>query len=282
MNAASPLPPILDAAALAALLQEREGPDLHLLDVRWSLDGSKGVHTYREGHLPGAVYLDLPTELSDPTRVGRGRHPLPTPEGFAATLRRAGVTTGSRVVAYDDTSGTAAARLVWMLRVIGHDAALLDGGLAAWEGELSTEDPAVAEGDVPARPWPDTRIASVEEVAAGTAQVVDARAAERYRGDVEPLDPRAGHVPGALNLPFAGNLGEDGRFLEPAALRQRFADHGLDLEAETVVYCGSGVTAAHEVLAMDHAGIAGVRLFPGSWSQWSAEESRPVATGPRP
>lgn len=276
----SSLPPILDVDALRGLLA---GPDpVHLLDVRWALDGSKGEHTYRDGHLPGAVYIDLPTALAAPATPSGGRHPLPSPEDFAATLRAAGVREGETVIAYDDDNGSQASRLVWMLRAAGHPAALLDGGLAAWDGELSTETPEPAPGDVTARDWPAAALADIEEVAAGDAVVVDARAPERYRGEVESVDPRAGHVPGAINLPFTGNLTAGNRFESPEALRERFAAAGIDADTEVIVYCGSGVTATHDVLALQRAGIEQVRLFPGSWSQWSADASRPVATGEAP
>lgn len=278
------LAPIIDVTELRELRDAAAtgARSLHLLDVRWALDGSKGHHTYRQGHLPGAVYVDLDTELAAPARPDAGRHPLPEPEDFAASLRRVGVTEGSVVVAYDDTGGSQAARLVWMLRALGHDAALLDGGLAAWDGELTRDDVQPAPGDVAARSWPDTAIATADEVASGAGPVIDARAPERYRGEVEPIDPRAGHIPAAVNLPHTGNLGEDGRFLSAEELRHRFEAAGIRADQEALVYCGSGVTAAHDVLALHRAGFTAVRLFPGSWSQWSADESRPVATGPNP
>ncbi|MDN5687819.1 MAG: sulfurtransferase [Brachybacterium sp.] len=279
------LAPIIDVSQLRELLERDPSADegaLHLLDVRWALDGSTGHHTYLAGHLPGAVYVDLDTELAAPARTGAGRHPLPAPEDFAASLRRAGVTAGSRVVAYDDTTGAPAGRLVWMLRALGHDAAVLDGGLTSWDGELATDEVRPTEGDVPARAWPVTEIADADEVASGSSLVIDARAPERYRGDVEPVDPRAGHIPGAVNLPFTGNLGEDGAFLTPEELRGRFEAAGVEPEQEAIVYCGSGVTAAHDVLALQRAGFHRVRLFPGSWSQWSADPARPVATGATP
>ena len=280
----SALPPIIDVAHLQTLLAGAVAGDrpLQLLDVRWALDGSKGHHTYLEGHLPGAVYLDLDTELAAPARPGAGRHPLPAAEDFAAALRRAGVTEASTVVAYDDSNGAPAGRLVWMLRALGHDAAVLSGGLEAWDGPVETEDVRPAAGDVPVRDWPASRIATADEVATGAALVVDARAAERYRGDVEPIDPRAGHIPGAVNLPFSGNLDQDGRFLSPSQLRSRFEAAGVREDHETIVYCGSGVTAAPDLLALESAGFTRVRLFPGSWSQWSAEAIRPVAVGPNP
>lgn len=280
----SALPTIIDVTHLQMLLAGAGAGDrpLQLLDVRWALDGSKGHHTYLEGHLPGAVYVDLDTELAAPARPEAGRHPLPAAADFAAALRRAGVTEASTVVAYDDSNGAPAGRLVWMLRALGHDAAVLSGGLAAWDGPLETTDERPAAGDVPVRDWPASHIATADEVAAGAALVVDARAAERYRGDVEPIDPRAGHIPGAVNLPFAGNLDQDGRFLSPSQLRSRFEAAGVREDRETIVYCGSGVTAAHDLLALESAGFTRVRLFPGSWSQWSAEATRPVAVGPNP
>ena len=274
------LAPIIDLAQLRRLL-DGDRP-VHLLDVRWALDGSKGRHDHLEGHLPGAVYIDLPTELAAPAAPGAGRHPLPDPESFAATLRRAGVRQDGLVIAYDDTDGAPAARLVWMLRAAGHEAAVLDGGLSAWDGPLERTPQQPAQGDVTARPWPSSAIASIDEVADGDALVIDARAPERYRGDVEPMDPRAGHVPGAINLPFSGNLGPEGRFLPAAQLRERFAAAGADPEGEVIVYCGSGITATHDALALQQAGYDRVRLFPGSWSQWSADPDRPVATGPTP
>lgn len=280
----SALPPILDLSQLHELLEQASAGHrpLQLLDVRWALDGSKGHATYLEGHLPGAVYVDLDTELAAPARPEAGRHPLPAPEDFAATLRRVGVTENSTVVAYDDSNGAPAGRLVWMLRALGHDAALLNGGLSAWEGPLETADERPAPGDVPAREWPAERITTADDVAGGQALVIDARAAERYRGEVEPVDPRAGHIPGAVNLPFAGNLDEAGRFLPPAELRHRYEAAGVTADSETIVYCGSGVTATHDLLALEAAGFSRARLFPGSWSQWSAEGTRPVAVGPNP
>ncbi|MDN5898519.1 MAG: sulfurtransferase, partial [Brachybacterium sp.] len=210
------------------------------------------------------------------------RHPLPEPEDFAASLRRAGVGEDSVVVAYDDSNGAPAGRLVWMLRALGYEAAVLSGGLAAWAGELETADVRPEPGDVVARAWPGHRVATADEVADGQSLVVDARAPERYRGEVEPIDPRAGHIPGAVNLPFAGNLDDEGRFMEPQELRRRFEAAGVSVDRETIVYCGSGVTATHDLLALESAGFTRIRLFPGSWSQWSADQARPAAVGPNP
>lgn len=272
--------PIIGVDRLHTLLDSDRPP--RLLDVRWALDGSTGRGTYREGHLPGAVYVDLPTELAGAASQAAGRHPLPDPRHFARTMREAGVGDGDTVVVYDDTDGSPAARLVWMLRAVGVEAALLDGGLSAWDGEISREDPTPEPAEFTARPWRTSAIADIDEVASGRFRVIDARAAERYRGESEPVDPRAGHVPGALNAPFSGNLDDSGRFLRPKKLRRRFQDLGVDRDEDVVVYCGSGVTATHDVLALWRAGYPSVRLFPGSWSQWSADPSRPLATGPEP
>jgi thiosulfate/3-mercaptopyruvate sulfurtransferase len=248
-------------------------------DVRWYLDGRSGRAAHEGGHLPGAVFVDLDAVLAGPPSPAAGRHPLPDPADFAAGLAGVGIGDGSTVVAYDDAAGTVAARLVWLLRAIGHEAALLDGGLAAWEGPLEpgpvTPPPAVFTPT----PWPGGRLAGIDEAA--TARVlVDARAPERFRGDEEPVDPRAGHVPGAVNLPTRGNLDDDGRFLPPEALRDRYAAAGVGPGAGAVVGCGSGVTACHDLLALERAGVHDARLWPGSWSQWSADPDRPVATGP--
>lgn len=273
--------PLIDVAALHALIEAPR--PLVLLDVRWALDGSTGEHSYLAGHLPGAVYVDLDTELAAPASPAAGRHPLPAPEDFAATLRRVGITEDARIVAYDDTDGGPAARLVWMLRALGHDASVLSGGVHAWNGPLETGPVTPEPTEVPVRSWPTESLASADEIAAADgAVVIDARAPERYRGEVEPIDPRAGHVPGAVNLPYAGNLDEERRFRPAEELRERFSAAGVTAEGETIVYCGSGVTATHDLLALEAAGFRRARLFPGSWSQWSADPDRPVAVGPNP
>ena len=273
--------PLIDVAELHALIEAPR--PLVLLDVRWALDGSTGEHSYLAGHLPGAVYVDLDTELAAPASPAAGRHPLPAPEDFAATLRRVGVTEDARIVAYDDTDGGPAARLVWMLRALGHDASVLSGGVHAWNGPLETGPVTPEPTEVPVRDWPTESLASADEIAAADgAVVIDARAPERYRGEVEPIDPRAGHVPGAVNLPYAGNLDEERRFLPAEELRERFSTAGVTADGETIVYCGSGVTATHDLLALEAAGFTRARLFPGSWSQWSADPDRPVAVGPNP
>ena len=253
--------------------------DVVLADVRWYLDGRSGREAYDRGHLPGAVFVDLETWLSAPASPEGGRHPLPPPEVFAEGMRTLGISDDDTVVAYDDQGGVIAARLVWMLRVLGQKAALLDGGLQAWDGPIesgSTTRPAV---DCPVRPWPDGAFATIEEVArhAGSGIVLDARSPERFRGETEPVDPRPGHVPGARNAPFAANL-DEGRFRSPDDLRDHYASLGVTDAADVVAYCGSGVSACHDLLAMEHAGLGRGRLYAGSWSQWSATD-RPAATG---
>ncbi len=251
--------------------------EVQVVDVRWYLDGRSGLAAYRGGHLPGAVWLDIDTELADPASAADGRHPLPSPERFAAALGRAGIAPGTPVVAYDDAGGSVAARLWWLLHVLGEPVAVLDGGLAAWPGELSTAEPVGAPVERAPRPWPVGRFVGASEVAAAVdTAIFDARTAERYaRGDPS-IDPRPGHIPGALSAPWAGNLDESGRFRPPDALRERFA---AAADQPAIAYCGSGVTACHDLLAMQIAGITGTALYPGSWSQWGADPARPAETG---
>ncbi|MET9476755.1 sulfurtransferase [Streptomyces sp. NPDC002922] len=253
-----------------------------LLDVRWQLGGPHGLPDYEAGHIPGAVFVDLDAELAGPAGSG-GRHPLPDAEKFGAAMRRAGVCRDTPVVVYDGGQGWAAARAWWLLRWTGHpDVRVLDGGLATWEGELSTETPAPVEGDF--RPVPGALPLLDADGAAATARsglLLDARAAERYRGDVEPIDRVGGHIPGAVSAPTSENAGADGRFLPAEVLAARFKELGTDGAPEVGVYCGSGVSGAHEVLALAVAGIPAA-LYAGSWSEWSADESRPVAKGPDP
>jgi len=256
-----------------------------LADVRWYLDGRSGRAAYEAGHLPGAVFVDLDTDLSAPQKGGLdGRHPLPTPEAFAASMGSLGISPGVPVVAYDDSAGGTAGRLVVMLRMLGRKAALLDGGLAAWTGPLEAgPGPHVTPVDVPAVAWPDDVLVGADEVAeavATGAAVLDARAPERYRGDTEPVDPKAGHVPGARNAPWSGVLGADGRLRSAHELRAHFA--ALGAADGAIVYCGSGVSACADLVAMEHAGITGGRLFVGSWSAWSSDDRRPVAVGSEP
>ena len=272
--------PIISAAELAS---ESAGPRPPvLLDVRWQLGGPNLRPEYEAGHLPGAVFVDLDAELAGPPGAG-GRHPLPEPEAFGAVLRRAGVSAGTPVVVYDGGLGWAAARAWWLLRWTGHaDVRVLDGGLAAWDGPLTTEVPDPVEGDF--RPVPGGVGLLDADGAAALARkglLLDARAAERYRGDIEPIDRVGGHIPGAVSAPTSENAAADGRFRPAAELTARFGALGAADAPAVGVYCGSGVSGAHQVLALEIAGIPAA-LYAGSWSQWSSDESRPVATGPEP
>jgi thiosulfate/3-mercaptopyruvate sulfurtransferase len=252
--------------------------DVVVCDVRWYLDGRSGRAAYDGGHLPGAIWVDLETDLSG-APGDAGRHPFPTPEAFAEAMGALGIGEGDTVVAYDDDGGAVAARLVWMLRETGHDATLLDGGIGAWPGPLSTE-PAIREPtSFTVMPWPAEQMVDIDEAAATTDVVIDARSAERYAGAPDEHDPRWGHIPGARSLPTREHLGADGRLQGVAALRRRFAAVGIDEEADVVSYCGGGVTACHNLLVMEHAGLGHGRLFPGSWSQWSRDPARPLETG---
>jgi thiosulfate/3-mercaptopyruvate sulfurtransferase len=253
-----------------------------LADVRWYLDGRSGRAAYDAGHLPGAVFVDLDRWLAAPPSPQEGRHPLPAPEVFAEGMGALGIGDGTTVVAYDDAGGSIAARLVWMLRVTGRPAALLDGGLTAWDGELSTEAPDLPPVTSTVRPWPADRLADIDEMSGGDVVVVDARDPERYRGEVEPVDARPGHVPGAVNLPFRQHLAPDGTFLPVAQLRRLAAEAGVTDAGRAVVYCGSGVTACQPLLVFEHAGLGVGRLYAGSWSQYSHAWDRPAATGDEP
>jgi thiosulfate/3-mercaptopyruvate sulfurtransferase len=252
-----------------------------LLDVRWALGDPHGHDHYREAHLPGAVFVDLDTELAAPAGPEGGRHPLPDVADLQAAARRWGLREGQPVVVYDNTGGLAAARAWWLLRWAGLDSVrVLDGGFGAWAAAgypTESGDHEPEPGDVTLSPGHLPTLAT-DDIPAFPGVLLDARAAERYRGEVEPVDPRAGHLPGAHNVPTAGNLGPDGRFLSTGALRERFAPYA---DAEIGVYCGSGVTAAHELVALAVAGIPAT-LYPGSWSAWSADPARPAATGELP
>lgn len=263
------------------------GPGAVLLDVRWALGDDRGRERYLEGHLPGAVFVDLDTELADPPSAETGRHPVPSLQRLQSAARRWGVRAGGPVVAYDDSGGLAAARAWWLLRWGGlTDVRLLDGGLAAWRaagGPLEAGDVVPPPGDVvlTGGGMPTLTADEAAGLPARGGVLLDARPAARYRGEVEPVDPRAGHVPGARSAPATDNLGPDGTFGAAAVLAERFAGLGAVPGAEVGVYCGSGVTAAHQVAALAVAGVEAA-LWPGSWSQWSADPARPAATGPDP
>lgn len=283
----SPSGPLVDVEELTRLLQLATADHPVVLDVRWRLLGPPSAELYDAGHLPGAVAVDLDRDLAGP--VGdrsRGRHPLPAADALQATLRRWGVREGGAVVAYDDADGTSAARAWWLLRWAGlADVRVLDGGFAAWVAAgrpLTTDVPAVEPGDVVVRPGGMPVLDAEGAAALGTDGVLlDARAEARYRGEVEPVDPVAGHIPGARSAPTDGNVGPDGRFRAPERLRERFAALGVARDRPVGAYCGSGVTAAQQVLALELAGVRAA-LYPGSWSEWVADPTRPVATGPDP
>src|SRR5215469_11337214 len=276
--------PLITVAELKSALADGASPTL--IDVRWRLGGPPGIDRYRAGHLPGAVYVDLDADLAGPPGSS-GRHPLPATADFAAAMGTAGVSAHAPVVVYDDGDATIAARAWWLLRYFGHDRVrVLDGGFGAWQaaGELiSTQDVTAVPGDFAAEPGhlPVLDAAGAAE-AARSGVLLDARAPARYRGETEPVDAVAGHIPGALSAPTAENVTSVGFFRPAAELQARFASLGIEGSADTVgVYCGSGVTAAHEVLALELIGVHAA-LYVGSWSNWIADRDRPVATGPQP
>jgi thiosulfate/3-mercaptopyruvate sulfurtransferase len=298
------LAPLISPTELAALLggppaqadpgAARRGPaaPLAVLDARWRLGGPPGRADHEAGHLPGAVYIDVDTELAEPPGAA-GRHPLPSAERLQEALRRAGVNMGSRVVIYDDGNGSVAARAWWLLRWAGFGAdrvAVLDGGYARWvaEGRPVTTEPTRPEpGDVVVRPGAMPVVDAAGAAAlASTGVLLDARAAPRYRGEVEPVDPVAGHVPGARNTPVADLVDAQGRWPSPQALAGRLAALGVAPDTPVGAYCGSGINAAALVLAAEHAGLRTpeqpVALYAGSWSEWCSDPSRPVATGAAP
>ncbi len=249
-----------------------------MLDVRYRLGGPPGPPEYAAGHVPGAAYVDLDADLAAPPGDG-GRHPLPDRAVFEAAMRRCGVRDDRPVVVYDDWTALAAGRCWWLLRHHGHpDVRVLDGGWAAWVadgGAVDTDAPERVPGDFEARPGvlPFVEPDGVLDVDV----LVDARAAERYRGETEPIDPVAGHVPGAVNVPTSQNLTPQGRFRPAAELRELYAGVGAVPGADVAVYCGSGVTACHDLLALEVAGVTDAALYPGSWSGWITDPDRPVA-----
>jgi thiosulfate/3-mercaptopyruvate sulfurtransferase len=270
--------PLIDVPSLIHAYRGAVPPVV--LDVRWHLAGPPGIEAYRRGHLPGAVFVDLDRDLAGPPGPA-GRHPLPATSAFQEAMRRAGVSHDSLVVVYDDADSTASGRAWWALRYFGHRRVqVLDGGYRAWAESgrpVTSTVPAPTLGDFVARPG-ELPLLDADGAAAlaGDGVLLDARAGERFRGEVEPIDPVAGHIPGAVSAPTVGNIGVDGRFLPAELLRERFAKLGATDAVDVGVYCGSGVTAAHEVLALAVAGVPAA-LYVGSWSSWVADAARPVA-----
>lgn len=276
----APSSPLISAAELIERLDADDGPTV--LDVRWELACGAQRDLYTQGHVPGAAFIDLDRELSAPPGP-RGRHPLPSPADFVKAMRRAGVSVSRAVVVYDAATSLPASRAWWLLRHYGHpQVRVVDGGLAAWvaaAGRLEAGVQTPPGGDFTGEPG--TMAVLDADAAAALAEagvLLDARAPERFRGDVEPMDPVAGHIPGARNLPMAAQLEPTGRFRHRGELRDGFAAEGIGPTVDVGAYCGSGITAAHTVLALELAGIQGA-LYPGSWSGWVADPQRPVATG---
>ena len=281
---------MITAAELAELLGLDAGPPTGksdapaVLDVRWRLGGPPGREEYDKGHIPGAVFVDLDSELADPPSA-RGRHPLPAAGRFGKAMRAGGIDGNRTAVVHDADTSMAAARGWWLLRYFGHpDVRVLDGGLAAWVAAgypLSVEPPVITPGDfVPKAGGMPVIDATGAAKLARRGVLLDARAPERFRGEQEPIDPVAGHIPGARSVPATGSVDAEGRFVDSAVLRERFKRAGVGERVDVGAYCGSGVTAAHEVLALELAGFPAA-LYPGSWSEWITDQSRPVATGDR-
>ena len=273
--------PLVSAAWLEAHLSE-----VRVVDARWYLDGRSGHAAYLAGHIPGAVWIDLDRELSAPASRDAGRHPLPDAGAFAAAMTRIGVGDDTPVVVYDDARGSIAARLWWMLHILDHEVAVLDGDIRSWTGPLATDDvtPAPASAPFTARRWPANRVVDINAVDAlrtrDDALLLDARSAARYAQGDAAIDPRPGHIPAARSAPWADNVDPStGELRSPEELRRRFVDLGAAGADTIVTYCGSGVTACHDLLALTIAGFGDrAALYPGSWSQWGADESRPAET----
>lgn len=270
---------LVDAAWLA-----REGAGAVIADCRWYLDGRSGHEAFLAGHIPGAVRVDIDADLASPPSPEGGRHPLPSPAQFAAAMGRAGIGDGACVVAYDDAGGSIAARLWWMLRSVGVRAAVLDGGIATWDGPLETGAARPASARFTERAWPAGLYVGTADVDPAhrpeRTVLVDARVAERFRGDDTTIDARPGHIPGAVNAPWPENLDpETGRMRPAGDLRARYDAIGAVGAGRVVASCGSGVTACHDLLAMTLAGIAPLALYTGSWSAWSSDPGRPAALG---
>lgn len=278
---------LIDVDSLRALIGK---PGIAVLDCRFDLASPEaGRQAYRRGHIPGARYLDLNRDLSAPVSPVTGRHPLPDRQALTARLAAAGVSEGSQAIVYDESNGSFAARAWWLMRSLGHrQVAVLDGGITAWQhagGPVESGEPECpvathAPRDSPTAPAYASVLSSRELIAAledSRTLLIDARAPERFAGTVEPIDPVAGHIPGAVNHPFGTNLRPDGRFLAPEELERRWRDRlGDRSPADVIVMCGSGVTACHNLLALEHAGLPGARLYAGSWSEWIRDPRRPI------
>jgi thiosulfate/3-mercaptopyruvate sulfurtransferase len=279
---ASDVQPIVSRSWLDERLAA-DRPRTVIADVRWYLDGRSGHAEYERAHVPGSVWIDVDAHLSTPsTDPTDGRHPFPRPERFAIELGLVGIGDHDLVVALDDTGGMTAGRLVWMLRVLGRPAALLDGGLDAFAPAELVTGPEPPRNPVTRTPiaWPAERFATADELVGGDVLVVDVRAEQRFTGEAAMIDPRPGHIPGAINLPWQRNLATGSlRFPDVDVLRARFAEAGL-VGRDVVASCGSGVSACHLLVAMEHAGLPPGRLFPPSWSGWSADPARSAALGP--
>lgn len=260
--------PFVDASWLS------DHPEAVLVDVRYYVDGRSGRAAYEQAHLPGAVFVDLEGCLAAPASPAEGRHPLPSPEVFAAGMATAGIGDDDMVVAYDDDSGAIAARLVWMLRVTGRSAGLLDGGITAWRGRRESGVVARKPASFAVRPWPAEALAGIDDLLG--APLLDARPANRFRGEDETIDVRAGHIPGARSLPARESSDDRGLLLPVPVLRARLAEAGVG--PGWVSSCGSGITACHTLLVAEHLGLPPGRLYPGSWSQWAATD-RPAELG---
>lgn len=279
---------LISASVLAERLNDSDAQTV-VLDCRsYLLDPGQGLRSYREGHIPTAVFIDMETDLSAPITPTSGRHPLPDFTQLSTTLAQSGISAATQVVVYDDCSGAMAVRAWWLLRMLGHTAvAVLDGGYPAWlaaDYPITDKVAQVVPGSFSGEP-DMSMILPLQQVAefTTTGLLIDARSAERYRGEQEPIDPVAGHIPGAFNRPLQQNLTADGLFKSVAVLQQEWRRFMADYEPQQVAhYCGSGVTACHNLLAMEHAGLHGSKLYPGSWSEWVRDPQRPVATGAEP
>ena len=268
------VPPFVDAAWFTA-----HSRDVVVADVRWYLNGDSGRAAYDGGHVPGAVFVDLDEWLSGPSGP-YGLNPLPSPEVFAQGMSTLGIGDDTTVVAYDDAGGVVAARLVWMLRALGRQAALLDGGLTAWAGPLDSQRVERAPATFTPSPWPRTHIICLKELAAVDSVLVDARNEDRFNGSLQlPTDPQAGHIPGAVNVPCRGNLNPNGSLRTIPEIREAFTAAGIEHAAAVVSYCGSGVTACHNLLTLEHIGLGRGRLYVGGWSEYAADPRRRAERG---